>query len=445
MSAALLECRPRTVAAAWALGAAVIALLAPPATARDFDLNPQVGLIAETVEMLARYDGRKAYGIVGVTERTRPEFDPDGLRIGNFLLFPSLETTLVLDDNLYRQKANLHEDVRTEVAPRIRVVSQLPRHAIRLDMGLRDVRHRLNPQSDYLAGFFDLRTALHIDHAHTLSFAAVSEISRVDAIDPDDPKAAREPIAVRRDLVTAGLTRDAGRLYGTASASLERWDYSDVPAFDGTLIDQDVRDTLVIATQVFAGLRLSPGYELRARLRALRQIDEGHGTVNRTATGYEAMAGVAFETTPMWSWYLLGGYGVRDFDTAGLPTIDAMLLEMQWRWYVMQRLTLSGSLRREFVEQVPALGNGRIDVILRSRLDYELAHNLVLNASGAWRNAQPMGTDEITTTQSLRLGLDYYLSKSWLLQAAAETTWVTSTEDREYARNRIWMGVTVRR
>jgi hypothetical protein len=274
----------------------------------------------------------------------------------------------------------------------------------------------------------------------------VSEISRVDSIDPDDPKGAKEPIEVRRDLVTAGLTRDAGRLYGTVSAAMERWDYSDVPAFDGTLIDQDQRDTLVLSTQVFAGLRVSPGYELRSRVRMLRQIDEGHGEVNRTATGYEAMAGVAFETTPMWSWSVLGGYGVRDFDTAGLPSIDAMLLEMQWRWYVMHRLTFSGSLRREFVEQLPALGNGRIDVILRSRLDYEIANDTVLNLSSMYRNAQPMGTDEITTTQSLRLGLDYYMSKTWLFQIAGETAWVTSTEaDREYARNRVWMGVTVRR
>ena len=42
--------------------------------------------------------------------------------------------------------------------------------------------------------------------------------------------------------------------------------------------------------------------------------------------GYEALAGLAFETNPLLKWRILGGFGVRDYDQANSANIATIFI-----------------------------------------------------------------------------------------------------------------------
>ena len=72
-----------------------------------------------------------------VRERPREAYDGIGLRAGGFLLFPSIESGVRYEDNIYREEAGEDEDFVFFVHPGIRAVSRWSNHEVVLDAGRR--------------------------------------------------------------------------------------------------------------------------------------------------------------------------------------------------------------------------------------------------------------------------------------------------------------------
>ena len=58
-----------------------------------------------------------------VTERSRPELDPLGLRLGSFLVYPRLAVGERFDDNIFAVDDNWDADFITTVTPDARIQS----------------------------------------------------------------------------------------------------------------------------------------------------------------------------------------------------------------------------------------------------------------------------------------------------------------------------------
>ena len=88
-----------------------------------------------------------------------------------------------------------------------------------------------------------------------------------------------------------------------------------------TPLDLDYRDTQLYSTQLRAGYRLSPGYDLVGKVRGLKTLNRGNATSDMDSLGFEALAGLAFETNPLLRWRIMGGFGVRDYEKAGQESL----------------------------------------------------------------------------------------------------------------------------
>ncbi len=60
---------------------------------------------------------------VPVQERPRPAFDPLGIRLGNFLVFPRLEVTETYNSNVFADPDDEEDDLITVVEPTVSVRS----------------------------------------------------------------------------------------------------------------------------------------------------------------------------------------------------------------------------------------------------------------------------------------------------------------------------------
>ncbi len=428
--------------------AALAAYTGVPAAAYALDLDDEGGLITETIarrERLKDYDSVKKYGAERVADRDRQHTKPDGLRAGNYLIFPFAGASVVFDDNIFRSDANKESDLRSESTAGVKFTSQLPRHLLDLSLDGKIVNYLENTDQDYANVRGKVDGALHFDHAHTLSVGILSAIEHEERGEIFTPISAAEPVRVFHNRAGAAFTRDVGRLYGTVSGQYESWNYDDVRSLGGPMVDQDARDSHVWSAQLRAGYRISPGFDFVGKVRAVRQFNRGDGVVDRDAVGYEALAGLAFEANPLLRFRVLGGYGFRDFDQSGLDSVATSLLEGHVQWLATQRTTFYASLKREIVDSVGEGGTGRIETSLFGRMEYEILNNLVATTDIEFRDADFIGLDRHDQTWSARLGLDYYLNRNWLLTLGYQHERRQSNEDDfDMTRNRVTVGAKVR-
>lgn len=437
----------RGAAFAPALAVALVLGLRPQgAVAHDLASD---ALITETVASRDRrktYDSAIDYGAAPVASQEREQATPEGLRIGNYFVFPGVAETIVFDDNLFRSSVNKAADIRFETAPSLRLRSALPRHVLDLSLDGRLVNHLEHTDQDYANVRAALDGALHFDHAHTLSLSVLSMLDHLEAGTVTDAAfAAAEPTRIARHSAAVGITRDVGRLYATWSASVERWDYSDSRAGDGSLVDQDPRDTDRLASELRVGYRFSPGYEFIGNVRALRDDNRGSGILDHDATGYEAIAGLLFETNPLLRWRLTGGYGIRDYENDSLDDIASVLAEAEVQWLATQFITVTGSARRAIATAEDVENGGVIETRLAGRIDYEIWHDIVLKLGVDYRIADYTGIDRGDTDLTGRLGLEFYPNKNWMFTMTYEHT-VRESDLPEFdmTRNRVLLGAKLR-
>ncbi len=411
---------PRTAGKArlGALTGLCAATLAPGGTALALDLSAEPYLMTETVaarDRLKSYDRVKVFGADRVKDHDHFFGQPLGIREGNFFFYPSLDASAAFNDNLYGTHFNPVSDFRFETQPVLRVQSQLPRHAVSLIAGAKNVSYLENTDQNYTNLHAIASGALHIDHANMLSVAAGSALEHEERREITSPLGAAEPVTYQRHSVTAGYTHDVGRLYGTLSGTAAWLDYGSVQGNDGSILDQDYRDQATFSTQLRTGYRISPGFEVLSKLKLIRRENEDTGIEDRSSTGYEATVGLAMETDPLLRWFFVGGYGIRDFDDTGIGTVGAYLVEGSFEWLVTRKVTTYGSVSQYLDDTLGADDLGHIQTEAKLGMDYEIYHNLVAKAGVGFTRAELVGADRTDDVLEASLGLDYYVSPSWVL------------------------------
>lgn len=428
--------------------AGATALMIGGTDALALDLSSEPNIVTDTPASLERqrsFDRSRTYGAERVSDRAHSPGAPEGLRLGSLFIFPALDTSAQYDDNLYASHFNRVSDTRFEVAPALRFETRLPRHVLNLRAGAKSVSYLENSDQDYVNIHGLAAGALHLDSGHTLSAAAASSLEHEERQEITSPDSAIEPSEFTRTQVTTGLTRDIGRLFTTISAGATWLDYGSVLLNDGSLFNQDVRDQQILSARIRTGYRISPGFEAITKLEVIRSDNDGTGNDDRSSTGWEAVAGLRMESSPLLRWQLIGGYGVRDFDREEIENVRSLLLEGRVEWLATQRLTLRGEISHGIVGDLGSVDAGRIATEVSAAADYEIYHNTVARAGLAYREAELIGADRTDTIYEANAGLDYYATPNWLLSFDYTFQDRQSTDiDYEMTRNVFRVGAKYR-
>ncbi|MGD9785595.1 MAG: outer membrane beta-barrel protein [Hyphomicrobiaceae bacterium] len=436
-----LPCRPLAVTA--------VLTLACPLPAFALDLDSVDGLIVETIasrDRLKIYDTSKQNGAERVLDRDRDFATPEGLRMRSYYVHPGIGALIYFDDNIFRSDLNKVADIKTELTPSVRLRSALPRHILDLSLEGKIVSYLENPDQNYAGAKARLDAALHFDHAHTISASLLTALEHEERGELAIKfLSAAEPIPVFHNKASVGITRDVGRLYGTLMGTVETWDYIDADAIGGGTVDQDPRDTQEYSTALRFGYRISPGFDFVGKVRAVKSENRGDLTFDRDATGYELMAGVAFQSSPLLRWRVMGGYGTRNFEEPGIEDISTALFEANMQWLPTQFVTVSGTAAREIIAADAVEPAGRVETRLRGQIDYEIWHSAILKLGLEYRDSDYIGTTRNDTQYSASAELEYFMNKNWLFTIGYEYSIRESTEPAfDMTRNRFMLGAKLR-
>ncbi|MCB1509779.1 MAG: outer membrane beta-barrel protein [Hyphomicrobiaceae bacterium] len=409
------------------------------------DLKSDTGLRSGTVAYgreLKRWDQAKKYGAETVRDRDRKWAQPDGIRIGNYFIFPSVETRYEFDDNVFVTAGQKKADHAIQVLPKVMFRSQFARHVADFEFGGRAKKFATHDELDFITAYGAFDGALHINQAHTLSLSVFSGLETEDRLQTGSNFDAIEKTKIWRNRASIGLTRDAGRGYLKWGAAFESWDFRDVRGRNGTMIDQDARDLKIFSSDLKLGYRFSPGFNVEAKLRGLRRLHRGDAILKSDAWGYEIIGGLKWETSPLLRWQFTAGYGIRDYDDPNLRTSGIGLVEARATWLPLRALTIYGTVRRSYDDGISASGTtGKVDDKIEIAADYEALRNVIFTIRGNYTKSE---FENSSRRDQLIIGnfqVHYLMSKNWKITFDYEYAERLSNEiGQDLRRNRFWIG-----
>src|SRR4051794_29631010 len=245
-----------------------------------------------------------------VLQRPRSDYDPLGVRMGSFLVFPSARVAETYDSNVFATTTNKKDDFYTTLSPSIAVQSDWNVHSL----GFRassDTKRYASLVSENVTNFA-VRGDGRLDilrNIYALGGAGY-QLLHEDRSSPDSVNG-KNPVEYHVTSANLGYVHEAGRLGARVNATVDSYSFNNATSNTGAKIDQHARDRIVYTVTPRASYEIVPGYH--AFLQAsgngrdyVRKFDaQGF---QRSSKGWEVDAGTAIDFTHVINGEVFAGY-----------------------------------------------------------------------------------------------------------------------------------------
>jgi hypothetical protein len=349
-----------------------------------------VGIAASSLPAAAEpsYVGMTAAN-VGVMDRARPEYDPKGVPMGAFRLFPSMDVNASYDSNVYLQPSGTAADVsdfRFEETPSLRLMSQWGRHFVEIYGGLDNLNYSKYSALDLTDWVVGGDGRLDISRAMDWSIAgSYGEYHEVLS----SPSASAtvstlgfpaSPNRYYKGHVDTVARFQPNRLGISAGASYDRYDWNSTPTLGGGTLFNTDRNESEYQGFVKVNYDFSPGYSGYIKgLYDSRQFDLAldRNGVDRSSHGYHIDAGLNFQVSHLLAGELFVGYLDQSFQ-APLLDVSGFDYGMKIDWYATPVLTVHLTGSRTINDVTLAGVSAGDDKLVKISADYELRRNVIL-------------------------------------------------------------------
>lgn len=383
-----------------------------------------------------------------VYSRPRPDYDARGVRLGSFVLFPTLTAGVGYEDNVFNVSDTLtpKEDFELFVSPAFKLNSDWGRHQLNIRAESKSYFYQSFSSEDYTDWAVAADARIDIVSGTDLSFRAGyrDEHETRGTVEADFSFDRTE--YTRWD-AGASLNHVGNFFRGSVGFDYSQTDYDDassrttLPAYvttpicpSGTAVptavgisfrtcNNDDRDLRDLSAFLKLGLAISPGYAVFVRgvyndrdftgknpwnfgggQPVNLEVDDAN--YNRDSSGWEGHLGVDFELSRLLTGEAYVGYEEQEFDdhpyaplatTRKLPSIDGFTFGADLKWFPTMLTTVSFDAKREiksnpFVEGLLTSGSGITSDRFDLRVDHELMRNVVLFAKVGYGQDDYEGT-----------------------------------------------------
>lgn len=375
-----------------------------------------------------------------VTERARPDYDAKGLRAGSFQLFPQLALSSEYDDNIYASQTGKVDDFIFIARPELRVRSDWGRHAVGLRAGAEVGRHADNSSENYTDYFaladsrFDIAagTALNVNTGYQNRHEERGAANDVGGAEPTE-----------YDLTTAGVTlrREVARLSGRLMADWRNYDFEDVAAFGGGLLDQDTRDRneygvtgrLAYATSPNLSAFVQGGFNWR-------RYDQGSA---RDSDGYAVTGGVAVDISGITTGEVFAGYRRQNYKDSAYASVDGLTYGASLDWNPTPLTTVSVGVSNTVEETTLSGSSSFVQTEYQVRVDHELLRNLILGGYAGYAEDDYKGSVREEELYSAGIGVKYLFNQFFNIDVGyGFSSRVSNIPGRDFESNAAFLRLT---
>jgi hypothetical protein len=375
-----------------------------------------------------------------VIQRPRRAYDPLGVKLGGFTLFPSVTVGAGATSNVVDGEA----DVFASYSAAAVVRSDWSRHQLVFD-GHVDGRRYLDHESeDSTSWLARARGRLDIQGTDSL----VGEVSTQRVIETrgtvGELVGTRSPVRYTRQRAELAADFDFGRLTAGAHFGFDQQNFDDSRAPNGSLIEQDQRDRdrYELGGEV--------GYQFGGPQRAFLGINHEwqryrlEAIPRRDVNVLELLLGIRSEITPLIRGQLAIGYLRADFLDPAVRTRDGIAINTRLDWLVTELTTIHFTGRRTVSSVASATSPGAIITRFRLGADHELLRNVIVSGGLVYDTADYIESPRLDRLLGIEAGVNWLISPRWRMSIRANAFDRTSKGpgDRDYEAASLRYNVT---
>jgi hypothetical protein len=340
-------------------------------------------------------------------------FAPVGVRVGSFILRPSLEQGVTATSNA-DSSATGESAILSETTLRLNAVSDWSRHSATLD-AYGTFRKSLSGQElkDTSAG---LDATVGLDFSEDLRGLLTAGYAR-------RPDSASSPVVIvgtasqptlETFKASAGLSKDVGKLRFGVTGRIEHDRYGDADLEDGTVLSQKERDSTLYTVALRGGYEVSPALvpfvEVEVGQRRYDQTVDTAG-YRRSSDRLGARAGVALDLDQKLTGEISAGWIREGFKDDRLSDISGASVDADLRWSLERGTSLALAASTVVEGSTTPGASGSLLNTATLTLEREIRANLTANAAigGGYRNyTDSDGHDQLFNAQ---IGATYWLNR----------------------------------
>ena len=380
---------------------------------------------AQSVQPIPAFPGNalepSAVGPEGTTvaQRARPDYDPLGVRLGSFIVRPSLDMAGVYDSNIFATSSAAVSDFYADLAPSISIGSDWNRNAVSASVSEESklyashTSENVNNFNANAGGRYDIENQVY------LVAAGAYTLTHEDRSSPD-AALGKNPTEYKQSIAYLGYVHQPGRLGFRIDGTLTSYDYNNaVNGTTGATIDEQFRDRIeyVIAPRV--SYEIIPGYRAFVRFvgndRQYNAIDPSVGA-KRNSHGYEFDAGTAVEITRLITGEIYAGYLHQDYESSVLKSPSGVSFGGNIIWNITPLWSIKGSASQSVAETdvvnevgVPASSSSETNFTVT--VEHELLRNVVLAGTASYIHDQYNGISRVDDTYAFGVNGTYLLNR----------------------------------
>lgn len=419
-----------------------------------FLVSGNANIQAQTTELTPRENYDPPIRKLSVPERASETMEPQGGRIGSFVILPSAELTTAYDSNIFASNRNEVDDVIFQLTPKIRARSDLSA-PVQLNFDAVGIVRRFadNNSEDTEGYLLSHDGSWEIPDLGEQSFIKWGVANARDWLArgfPGDVNSGAEPTIFYNTLGYTGFQYKPGAFSILTHVSARHLDFDDVAAVGGGTVNNDDRDRWIYRESMRFGYEFTRGYEgyLRGTLNQRRyETSPDDAGYVRDSEGYEAVGGMKIGVSPITNIDVFAGYLRQSFDDPRLPTIDGPGFGGQLNWSPRREWQIAGSVARSVEESDQTNYPSYLNTTYAMTAYYQLMPALRFESRISYSefdfdrpiNAAANREDSVLTGQ---LGVRYYMSPNLYTNLSyTQIAYSSNAVNQDYDRSVIYLTI----
>lgn len=378
---------------------------------------------------------------------TLTEKDTDGIRVGTFILRPSItqsiNTETTKDNGVKESRGFLQTDGNATLT------SDWALHQLTVT-SQGSWQQNISGEGEEQPSFQidgDLRLDLPEDTVAHLKGGY--RFYREDTDDPNAISDASEQANVQEFSTGASIERDFGVLRGTTELDLVRTVYSDVTLDNGTTVSLGDRN------QTAGNFRARIGYELSPALIPFIEgtvgktvYDESRDSFGyaRSGNSYGAKAGVQVDLGEKLKGEVSAGYETANFDDDRLASIDTATVDANILWSPLRGTNVNFDLQTSIQPSTTPGLSGYVSHALTTTITHQLRDNLQATVlGGVTLRDYPAGASSDETVYTTSAGLIWNINRYLDLTSTVGYELTTRDEGTDSQEWRAGVGLRLKR
>lgn len=373
-------------------------------------------------------------------------YDPVGVKVGSFVLFPELEVSGDGFSNLFRSPT-VRSDVSFDVRPSARLVSNWQRHA--LEFSARGTATYFNefPTENDKAYTIETRGRLDITKRANIQASVSRDVSQESRSD----LAARgvgTRAEVTVDKATLAFNQRFNRLTLQLRGSVADTAYGDSSS-NGVTTSNSSRDYTAYEQAARATWEFKPSLaaftEVVINQRDYSQLDGGG--IDRSSTGERYRVGLSFGNTgEILRGEISSGWGIQRPVSSSLPDVSGVIVDANLTWRASALTSLALTARSDFGETTATGVGGVRAQAVGAEVRHAFRRDVIATAGVGYTVSDYAGST--LNEQELRetLGIEYFLNRETVLFSKyAHANFNSNAANASYDSDEVRVGIRIRR